>query len=119
MSPTDSPMTHIGNLSELVEIPPQGVSSKSALAADGMRVVVFAFDAGQSLSEHSAAVPLMVQVMSGAVEVAAAGDSVSLQPGGMVFLAARTPHSVRASEPSVVQLTLVGRPAPGGAPATT
>jgi quercetin dioxygenase-like cupin family protein len=81
--------------------------SRTALKAQGVRVVLFACDAGQELTEHTAAMPVLLQVVSGRVRVGAAGDLVDLESGSLIHLTARLPHTVLALEPSKLQLTML------------
>ena len=64
-------------------------------------------DAGQVLTEHTAAVPALLQVLDGHLRITADGRTVDLRPGGLVHLAARLPHTVEAVEPSRLQLTML------------
>jgi quercetin dioxygenase-like cupin family protein len=70
-------------------------------------VVVFAFDEGQELTDHTAAVPALVQVVSGRIRLDLDGDPVELEPGSWVRMAANLSHAVLALEPSVMLLTLL------------
>ncbi len=71
---------------------------------------MFAFGAGQELSEHAAAVPAVVQVMGGRLQLTVGAEEVTANPGAWIRLPANAPHSVRALEPSVMLLTML----PGG-----
>ena len=81
--------------------------SRTVMTAGGVRLVLFAFDAGQELSEHTAAMPVLLQVLDGSLTVSAGGRSVDLRPGGVVHLPARLPHAVIALEPSRLLLTML------------
>lgn len=89
------------------DIPVEGTLSRVAYKDDRVRVVVFAFDRGQELTEHTAASPAIVQVLSGRLRLTVANDSAELHPGDWVHLAADVPHSVAAPEPAVMLLTLL------------
>jgi quercetin dioxygenase-like cupin family protein len=104
---TDQPLTVVEDLTLAVEVQAESTVSRVVLQAAGARVVLFAFDAGQELTEHTAAVPVLLQVLSGHLSVTAAGTTVELRPGGLVHLAARLPHAVVAIEPTVLQLTML------------
>ena len=93
-----------------VEIPPDGTLSRVLYQDERLRLVVFAFDAGQELTEHTAAVPAVVQVLRGRLQLSLGGDEATVDPGSWIHLPARLPHSVRAQEPSVMLLTML----PGG-----
>ena len=69
--------------------------------------MLFAFDAGQELSEHTAAIPILLQVLDGRLRVGAGGEQVELAPGGLVHIGARVPHDVLALEPSRMVLTML------------
>lgn len=100
-------MTEVADLAELVEISPESTVSRTVLKAEGARVVLFSFDQGQELSEHTAAVPVLLQVLDGRLKVTADNRSVTLVPGGIIHLGTRTPHSVLALEPSRLVLTMI------------
>jgi quercetin dioxygenase-like cupin family protein len=106
-------MTDVADLAALVEIQPESTVSRTVLRAEGARVVVFSFDAGQELTEHTAAVPALLQVLSGRLSVTADGRTVDLRPGGLVHLAPRLPHAVLAVEPSHLLLTMLDPRAQG------
>lgn len=109
---TNEQATVVDAIADLVQVPAQAVTSQSVLVADGVRVVAFALDTGQSLAEHSAGVPVLLQVVSGSVDVEVEGATHALRPGGLAHIPARTRHSVTAVEPTIICLTLIGRPSP-------
>ena len=90
-----------------VEIPAAGTLSRVLYRDDQIRVVAFAFDQGQELTDHSAARPAIVQMVSGRIRLDLAGDPVELVPGSWVHMAAHLTHAVYALEPSVMLLTLL------------
>lgn len=100
-------MTHVPRVAELVTVQEDSTVSRTVLKAEGVRVVTFAFDAGQVLTEHTAAVPVLLQTLSGHLRVGAAGRTVDLLPGDVLHLATREPHAVEAVTPSVLALTMV------------
>jgi quercetin dioxygenase-like cupin family protein len=93
-----------------VEIPEDGTLSRVLYQDDALRLVVFAFDAGQELTEHTAAVPAVVQVLRGRLELTLGAEEATADPGAWIRMPAKLPHSVRALEPSVMLLTML----PGG-----
>jgi quercetin dioxygenase-like cupin family protein len=100
-------MEHIDALAALIEVAPDSTVSRTVLRGEGARVVLFAFDAGQELSEHTAAVPILLQVLDGRLRVGADGEHVELVPGGVVHIGSRVPHDVLALEPSRMVLTML------------
>ena len=90
-----------------VEIPKDGTLSRVLYKDDRIRLVVFAFDAGQELTEHTAAVPAVVQVLQGQLQLTLGAEEVTADPGTWIQMPAKLPHSVRALEPSVMLLTML------------
>lgn len=100
-------MTYLQDVASLVEPAADSTVSRTVLKAEGARMVLFFFDAGQELTEHTAAVPVLLQVLDGGLTISAAGRSVELVPGEVVHLPARLPHAVVAREPSRLLLTML------------
>jgi quercetin dioxygenase-like cupin family protein len=88
-------------------IPPDGILSRTLFDSPGLRLVSFSFAAGQELSEHTAAVPAVIHILSGEADLVLAGDHVEAGPGTWVHMPARLPHSVRARTPLVMVLLLL------------
>jgi quercetin dioxygenase-like cupin family protein len=97
----------IDPLSE-VAIQPDAVVSKVVHRGDGMNVTVFGFDAGQELTEHQAARAAIVEVLSGRLRFTVGGEDLELAPGSWLHMTPGTPHSLVATEPTIMLLTLVG-----------
>jgi quercetin dioxygenase-like cupin family protein len=91
-----------------VAIQPGAVVSKVVHRGDGMNVTVFGFDAGEELTEHQAARPAVVQVLSGRLRFIVDGEELELAPGSWLHMTPGTPHSLVATEPTVMLLTLFG-----------
>jgi quercetin dioxygenase-like cupin family protein len=100
-------MEHIPALDPLIDVAGESTVSRTVLRATGARVVLFAFDAGQELTEHTAAVPILLQVLDGRLRVGADGEHVELLPGGLVHIGERVPHTVLALEPSRMVLVML------------
>jgi quercetin dioxygenase-like cupin family protein len=65
------------------ELPPaeDGTLSRVLYRDDRMRVVGFAFAAGQELTEHTSAVPVVLQVVKGRLDLVLAGRRLRRRPG--------------------------------------
>ncbi|MCA1790002.1 MAG: cupin domain-containing protein [Thioalkalivibrio sp.] len=68
--------------------------------------VVFAFEKGGQLAEHSAPGLVTIHVHAGRLRIAADGQEHDLGPGQLLVLAPSVPHDVRATEDSVMMLTV-------------
>ena len=100
-------MEAIEDLAALIEIAPDSTVSRTVLRAEAARVVLFSFDAGQELTEHTAAVPILLQALTGRLRIGADGEHVELAPGGLIHIGTRVPHEVLALEPSRMLLTML------------
>ena len=109
-----NPHTFLADLISTTEVPHEGTLSKVVFKNDQIRVVVFAFDQDQELTEHTAALPAIVQVLSGHLRLTMGSETVDVKPGDWAYMSAKLPHSVVAIEPSVMLLTML--PAPMAAP---
>jgi uncharacterized protein (DUF2249 family)/quercetin dioxygenase-like cupin family protein len=89
-----------------LRVRPDAVASKRILKAPGFGIVRLAFDAGQSMTDHEAAVPILIQVLTGTVDVEIDGTAQRLQQGGVLYIAARVRHAVNALERADLLLTL-------------
>jgi quercetin dioxygenase-like cupin family protein len=91
-----------------VAIQAGAVVSKVVHRGEGMNVTVFGFDAGEELTEHQAARAAVVQVLDGRLRFTVDGEELELPPGSWLHMAPGTPHSLVATERTVMLLTLVG-----------
>lgn len=99
--------TFIEDVSEALEIPEDGTLSRVLYSDDQLRLVGFAFDTGQELTEHTAAVPVLIQVVSGRLSVTLEAQTMELGSNGWLRMEAHAPHSVRALVPTVMVLTML------------
>jgi quercetin dioxygenase-like cupin family protein len=86
---------------------PGAIVSRTLAKARGGSLTLFAFDAGQELSEHTAPFDAFVQVLDGAVELVIGGARVVASAGETVRMPAGVPHAVRALERFKMLLSLV------------
>lgn len=107
MTDVNLTMTHVPAIADLVAVTDDSTVSRTVLSAEGVRVVLFSFDAGQELSEHTAAIPVVLQALDGRFTVTAEARTVNLAPGDLIHLGTRTPHSVVATEPGRLLLTML------------
>ena len=84
-----------------------GITSRTLLKTAGGKSVLFAFDAGQELTEHTNPNHALIQVLAGALQLTLAGRPETLRPGMLLHMPPQLPHAVRADEPSTFILTLL------------
>ena len=61
-------------------------------------VTLFAFDAGQGLSEHTAPFDAIVQILDGEAAITVSGNTVNAKAGELVVMPAGEPHSLKAEK---------------------
>jgi quercetin dioxygenase-like cupin family protein len=83
------------------------IVSRSLMKSSSGSVTLFAFDAGQALSEHTAPFDALIQVLDGAAAVTIGGTEHNVVTGQLIFLPANVPHAVRADERFVMMLTML------------
>jgi quercetin dioxygenase-like cupin family protein len=94
------------------EIPSEGILSRTLYADDQLKVVLFAFSAGQELSEHTASTPAIIQIVKGEARLMLGSETIEAHTGTWVYMPAQLAHSVQARTPLVMLLILLK--APGG-----
>jgi quercetin dioxygenase-like cupin family protein len=97
----------IAPLPELATPSPAGITSRTLLKSGGGKAVLFAFDAGQELTEHTNPNHALIQVLTGRLHVTLAGRPEVLAPGALLHMPPQLPHAVRAEEPTTFLLTLL------------
>lgn len=99
--------TFIGNINELIEFAKDGTVSKTLVDNEKSKVVLFMMAKGQSLSEHTAGTPAIIQILSGRAKVQLAKAVHDTEPGALIFMPPKLVHAIDAEEDLVFLLTLV------------
>jgi len=92
---------------EMISYQSDSVVSKTILNPDSGSVTLFAFDAGQELSEHTAPFDALVQVLDGRADITLGGEPVTVSAGEMVVMPANVPHALAAPVPFKMLLTML------------
>ena len=101
------PHATIEDLTQEIVIQSGAVVSKVVHRDADLDVTVFGFDTGEGLTEHTAARPAIIQVISGRLRFTVEGEEVDAAPGTWIHMDAGTPHSLEAADPTVMLLTLL------------
>ena len=80
----------------LIDYQDGAVVSRQIIKKDIGTVTVFAFDAGEGLSEHTAPFDALVYVYDGEAEVTIAGKASTVGSGELIIMPADKPHSLQA-----------------------
>ena len=91
----------------LVEVQAGSVVSRAVMQKKTGTVTLFAFDAGQGLSEHTAPFDALVYMLEGRAEIVISGTSHVLGPGEMIIMPAGEPHALKAMEPFKMMLVMI------------
>jgi len=94
-------------LDTLVTPTAQGIASRVLARTAAGNITIFAFDAAEELSEHTAPFDALVLTLSGALVLTIGGRAVRTTPQSIVLMPANVPHAVRASEPSRIMLIML------------
>ena len=106
-TPASIPPAEALTLATLVTPTEQGIASRVLAKTSGGSVTLFAFDAGQGLSEHTAPFEALVMVLEGALDLTIGGQSVRAVPSTIVRMPANIPHAVDATEPARMLLVML------------
>lgn len=105
-------------LHSLITPTEHGIASRILAKTDGGNVTLFAFDAGQGLTEHTSPFDAIVMVLEGALTLTIGGTAVRATPGTIVRMPASVPHAVDSIEPARMLLIMLrnAENAPGHKP---
>ncbi len=106
MTPVTDARTAI-NLLEKIQPPTDGTLSVTIHQTESVKVVLFAFAAGQELSEHTASMPAIMHQLSGQAHWRLGDTITEAGPGTWIHMPAHQPHTVTAKTPCVMLLTLI------------
>jgi quercetin dioxygenase-like cupin family protein len=95
------------DLASLITPTEGGIASRVLARTEGGNVTLFAFDAGQELSEHTAPFDALVMVLSGSFQLTIGGTTVAGAPGTIVRMPAHVPHAVHATVASRMLLVML------------
>ena len=99
--------TYISDAAGFAEYEPGRVKPVSVLKSTGANIVVFAFDTGTELREHTAHQPVILQALEGSLTVQVDGAVLTLKPGDLLHIEPHVQHSVTAAEHARLQLTVL------------
>jgi quercetin dioxygenase-like cupin family protein len=94
-------------LDSLVVPTPHGIASRVLARTASGNITLFAFDAGEELSEHTAPFDALALTLSGALVLTIGGVEISATPQTVVLMPANVPHAVQASEASRMLLIML------------
>jgi quercetin dioxygenase-like cupin family protein len=87
----------VPDLQDLVAaIAPDSIVSRTIYKDDGLRVILFGFAPGETLSEHTSSYPAVLHFLEGEAAVTLGEEAITAQAGTWVHMPAHLPHSIEA-----------------------
>ena len=105
----DTSYKFIENLETMIEVPQDGTLSRTVYADERVKAVLFGFDTGQELSEHTASMPAIIHIVKGDARLTLGGDEHEAHAGTWVHMPAGLAHSVYATTPLIMLLLMLKR----------
>ncbi len=104
---TTVPASQVLDMAALAEYQEGAIVSRQITKAGAGNVTLFAFDAGQELSEHTAPFDALVHVLEGELEIKISGQPFLLNAGQAILMPAGQPHALRAQSRVKMLLTMI------------
>ena len=104
---TDNYINKVIGLADAVNYAEGSVVSKTLLDKKTGTLTLFAFDAGQGLSEHTSPYDATVQILDGEAEITIDGKPIIAKEGELVIMPANIPHSLKAQQQFKMLLIMI------------
>ncbi len=92
---------------DLINYQDGAVVSRTLVSQPSGSVTLFAFDEGQSLSEHTAPYDALVYMVDGEADITIAGKTIRARAGDLVIMPAQQPHALAAVARFKMMLTMI------------
>jgi quercetin dioxygenase-like cupin family protein len=102
-----APKASVLDIAEMAQYQEGSVVSRQITKTETGNVTLFAFDAGQGLSEHTAPFDALVHILDGEAEVRIAGQPFFLKEGQAIIMPADEPHALYAPVRFKMLLTMI------------
>ena len=102
-----APKAQVLALAEMASYQEGSIVSRQITKAETGNVTLFAFDAGQELSEHTAPFDALVHVLDGEAQIFISGQPFQVRAGDVIILPAGQPHAVKAPQRFKMILTMI------------
>lgn len=94
-------------ITDLIDYQDGAIVSRTLVDREAATLTLFACDAGQTISEHTAPHEALLQVLDGTAEVTIDGTDHELEAGESIVFPAETPHAVAAVKQFKMLLTMI------------
>ena len=90
-----------------IEIPKQGILSRTVFNDDDVKVVLFGFSEGQELSANTAPMPADIYFLQGEGQLTLGGDQMPVRAGSFAHMTPQLTHAIVARTPLVMMLVMM------------
>ncbi len=100
--------TYFMDLEDLIDsFPPESILSRNIYQDESVKSILFGFQPGQELSQHTASVPAILHFLRGEATLVLGEETKSAQAGTWIHLPAHLSHSIKAETETLMLLTLL------------
>jgi quercetin dioxygenase-like cupin family protein len=92
---------------DIVDFQSGSIVSSQLLEKETGTITLFAFDAGEGLSEHTTPFDAFLYVFEGEAEITIAGTAHRVSEGELIIMPADKPHSVKAYKRFKMMLVMI------------
>lgn len=96
----------IKSLNQNVEYKADKPNVQLVLDTEFTKEIRIMFQEGQVMKEHTAPLPIVVEIFEGAIDFGVNNEVLKLKKGDLITLAGKIPHDLKATQDSIVRLTL-------------
>jgi quercetin dioxygenase-like cupin family protein len=107
MSSNEFTKSEVFSYSDSVDYSEGAIVSKTVLKKETGNISLFAFAAGEALSEHTAPFDALIEVVDGKGEIVIGGKSFFIEKGQTIIMPANIPHAVKAVGKFKMVLTMI------------
>lgn len=105
----NTPYTLIENLPSLIDtLKPDSITSRTFYKGDRVKAILFGFDTGQELSEHTSSQAAIIQIVQGDATITLGEDKHELTAGSWIHMPPLFKHGVYAKTPLIMLLLMLG-----------
>ena len=97
----------VHSLKNSIDYATEATVSKTIIKTKNGSTTLFAFDKGQSLSEHTAPFDATAIILEGTCDISIAGENYTLTEGQMIIMPANIPHALEATAAFKMLLVMI------------
>jgi len=90
-----------------IEIPKQGILSRTLYNDDQVKLVLFGFSEGQELSAHTAPMPASIYFLQGEGSLTLSDEQMTIRAGSFAHMTPELRHAIVAQTPLVMLLAMM------------